>query len=40
MAGLFLAVLSMSLTGSAVILAVLLARACLRRVPKKVTYLW
>ena len=39
MAGLFLAVLSMSLTGSAVILAVLLARACLRRVPKKVTYL-
>ena len=39
MAGLFLAILSMSLTGSAVILAVLLARVCLRRAPKKVSYL-
>ena len=39
MAGLFLSILSMSLTGSAVILAVLLARVCLRRAPKKVSYL-
>ena len=41
MTGVFLTVLRMSLTGSAVILAVLLVRLCLKKAPKRWSWaLW